>query len=332
MTRISDKEERRTARKYEKVQKLAVKFEKALLDWHSMKHEMFEEWKTAGVVRADTGESSQLSFADRRAIAQKTAGKRIRPFVRGEVLEPLEPVKVPKGVRLVLKDVDRKFKEPIVSPSMQRNLRVLELRLDTNGFLYSVKKFDPNWNWQTQAIWLRLIGMGYLKIAKKLKKSLNTVKSMFKRLNISNFFPKVSHYDWASIGYGAKAGETMSGWRTILLGGASGILYPASDTVINERTGQSTPKFLARFTIGETISIKRDGLLETESYLIERSQGQIKPFDFAKHKKAVSKRQKEATKRRKDVTYEQKVIEIENLQKSIEKGFDPETGRYKDDD
>ena len=317
MTLVLSKKERREERAAEKAQKVARDLQRTLLDFRSKIHEMLQEPMGGAIAAFHPPDPS------------RTPGKRIKPFVRGEVLEPLEPVKFPKGVeKLVIEDVGKEFKEPIVSPKMQKNLRVLELRLDANGFLYSPKKFDPEWNWQTQAIWLRLIGLGYIEISKRLKKSLNTIKSMFKRLNISGYFPRVSKYDWANIGYGKKLGETPSGWRTILMGGSSGILYPSQEMVIDEKSGRTQPLYGAKFSIGETIGFTRDGLLETESFATKISLKHIKPFDFEKHKKELKKREKEAKKRKIEVTTEQKEIEINNLMKHIEEGFDPETGTY----
>ena len=298
MTLVLSKKERREERAAEKARQIAKDLESTLLSFRSKIHAMLQEKMSGSLAAFHPPDPS------------KTAGKRIKPFVTGDVLEPLEPIKLPKGVeRLVIEDIGKEFKEPIVSPKMQKNLRVLELRLDGKGHLYSPKTFDPEWNWQTQAIWLRLIGLGYLDISKRLKKSLNTIKSMFKRLNISKYFPPVSKFGWSTIGYGAK--HSPSGWRVILYGGASGILYPSEEMVINQESGDIRPLYTAGLNVGEKIkSSKR------------------KVFDFEKHKKTVKKREIEARKRKIEVTTEQKEIEINNLMKHIEEGFDPETGTY----
>jgi len=244
-------------------------------------------------------------------INTKSAGHKVRPFVSGVVPDPIEPIKLKKGVKLVIEDESKEFKEPIVSPKMQKNLRILELRLDNDGHLYSPKAFDPEWNWQTQALWFRLIGMGYADIVKKVDKSLNTVKSMFKRLKLSKFYPPVHHWDWATIGYGAE--NTPSGWRMILMGGASGLLNESDEMIIDERSGQIRPKYRVNVHVGEEIT------LET------------KPFNLKKHRKEVKEREKEAKTYKEQVEREQRVKEIETLEKNVKKGFNPKTGKYKND-
>lgn len=302
MIQMSVKQERRKEREWEKSRQIARDLESSLLSFRSKIHKMLQEPVGGALAAFHPPDYS------------RTPGKRIKPYIQGEVIEPLEPVKLKKGTKLVLKGEGREFKEPIVSPAMQRNLRTLELRLDSKGFLYSPKTFDPDWNWQTQAIWLRLIGLGYIEIGKRIKKSLNTVKSMFKRLNISKFFPRVSRKDWSTIGFGAK--ETPSGWNIILYGGSSGMLYPSSEMIVNERSGEVRPRYVAHFSVGEKIG---------KEYTLKR-----KPFSIKEHKKEMKKGLKEEKERKELMTFEQKTIQIENLQRNIERGFDPETGRYHD--
>lgn len=312
MIQTSSKKDRRIEREHKKLKKIEKDLQEAVLSFASKKHAMFQEWEASGHTKGGIDDPPIEKFKTRRDIAQKRAGKRVKPFVSGEVLDPIEPIKLRKGTKLVMEDTDREFKEPIVSPAMQRNLRNLELRIDSKGRLYSPKAFDPNWNWQTQAIWLRLIGLGYTEIANKIKKSLNTVKSMFKRLGISKFLPRVSRHDWSTIGFGAA--NTPSGWKAILHGGCSGMLYPSSEAVINEQSGTIRPTFLARFNVGEMIG--KEYTLETE------------PFNFKEHQKEVIQSLKEETEQRELITLEQKTAEIENLQKNIALGFDPITGTY----
>ena len=298
MTLVLSKKEIREERRIEKAIKVRRELEDAVISFSAKIHKMLQEPIGGAIASFHPPDPS------------RKVGKPIRPFVTGEVIEPLKPIKLPKGVdTLVIEDDNRLFKEPIISPKMQKNLRILELRLDDKGHLYTPKSFDPTWHWQTQAIWFRLIGLGYADIAKKVKKSLNTIKSMFKRLGISSYFPRISKKDYATIGYGAK--NTPSGWRIILYGGSSGILYPSSEMVIDERSGINRPLYILKSNLGETIS-------------------EEKPFDFKQHKRGVKKRAKEEKKRKIEVTTEQKTIEIENLMKHIEGGFDPETGVYDD--
>lgn len=105
-----------------------------------------------------------------------------------------------KSFKLTLEDLP-KFKEPITSPKMQKNLRILDLRIGGDGYLYSPKAFDPEWNWQTKAIWLRTCGMRPIRIAKRVGQKLDTVKKMFRRLKaLTPFYRGVSDNDWATIG------------------------------------------------------------------------------------------------------------------------------------
>jgi hypothetical protein len=311
------KKERRDERRHERVRRVATELQSALLSFRSSIHEMFEDWESKGTTLGGIDDPLVLSREERGAIAAKGAGKRLRPFVRGEVLEPLEPIKIGEKTKLVIKDTDRAFKEPIVSPKMQKNLRILELRLDAKGHLYSPKSFDPTWNWQTQAIWLRTVGLGYLAISKKLGKSNNTVKSMFERLGITKFFARASKLDYATIGY--RGSDTPSGWRAIKMGGSSGMQYLPHDMVVNPETGLFEPLYKVNFSVGEHVLTSA-----STEYKV-----QTQPFDLEKHTKEVKGREKKARKRKVRIILEQKTTEIENLQKHIEEGFDPETGGYK---
>ena len=323
MTRMSDKKESREERKRLVQRKGSEDIEAVVLDFISKKHQMFAEWEAKAGTKGGIDDP-----VIPRSVSRYSAGHPSRPFISGEVIEPIEPAKLRKGVKLVLKDKET-FKEPIVSPAMQRNLRILELRLDANGYLYSPKSFDFDWSWQSQAIWLRLNGLGELAISQRLKVKHNSVKSMFGRLKLTKFYPPCTPVKFASIGY--RGTDTPSGWMAILYGGASGILYPESDVVIDQRTGKFITAYRAHFNIGESIS-SREGLLETEHYQIERTQAKIKPFSFKKHKKELKKREKEYQETRKAIILEQKTIEIENLKKNVAEGFDPETGTYKERD
>jgi len=199
---------------------------------------------------------------------------------------------------------------------MQKNLRVLELRLDAKGHLYSPKNFDPAWNWQTQAIWFRTIGLGYLQISKKTGKSNNTVKSMFKRLGITKFFGRTSKLDYATIGY--RGVDTPTGYRAIKRGGSPDIQYLPEDMVVSPETGMLEPLYKVHFNIGEHVLTSA-----STEYMVKST-----PFNLEKHKKMVVKRGKEERERKIFVMLEQKTIEIKNLQRSMEEGFNIETGKY----
>lgn len=289
----------------EEIEEMNREFTSTLESFAQYRHEMIGE-KVPPI-------DEKMTFEESRTFHDKpVSGRRIKPFVKGDIIEPLGRVKLKEGTTLVIRDDDPEFKEPIVSPKMQKNLRTLELRLDAKGKLYSPKAFDPEWSWESQAIWLRLIGLGYADISKKIGKSLNTVKSMFKRLSISKFFPRISKKDFTTIGYGE--GDTPSGWRIVLQGGSSGILYPTQAVEVDERLGHVRPVFLAKLQAGEILG---------DEYVTE-----VKPFNLKKHRKESIKRVKEAEKRKKAVTVEQKRRQIESLKKNIAMGFNPETGKY----
>lgn len=185
-------------------------------------------------------------------------GKRVYPLkksVRQQIaLEPpVEPAHIKEGFKLTLKDLPR-YKEPIVSPKMQKNLRILDLRIDPEGFLYSPKSYDPEWNWQSQAIWLRTIGVGIITISKRLDKKLTTVKRMFGRLKaLTPFYRGVSHNDWATIGNSWVGDYGSKKVRKIKFGGAvdqSKLLgdeisdmrgtvdFDKDEVIIDQRSGQ----------------------------------------------------------------------------------------------
>lgn len=298
MTSTLDKKKSRELRQRVKTEFIALDLEETLTSFRAKIHKMLQEPVGGALAQYHP------------PVQKHNAGKRIKPFIVGEVLKPLEPIKLPKGVeKLVIEDIGE-FKEPSGSKKMQDNLMVLELRLDSKGYLYSRKPFDTKWHWKSQAIWLRLTGMGYINISKRLKRSVNTVKSMFYRLNITRFFPPASELEWATIGYGAK--NTLSGWKAILHGGGSGILYPSDEMIIDKKSGSINPLYVAKVTVGELIQI--------DKYPIS--------FNLKKHSKEIKKRTKEETIRKIKISTEQKNIEIENLLKHVKEGFDPKTGTY----
>lgn len=341
MTRMSDKKESREERKRLAQKKVSEDIESVVLDFIAKKHLMFVEWEEKSVTK---GGIDDLVIP--RSVSRYSAGHRLEPFILGEVITPMEPVKLRKGVKLVLedrilnfRDVVKSFKKsgklskiPLIltpkgyiyasaaSAAMKKNMLVLKLTFGADGYLYSLKTFDYNWKWQSQAIWLRSIGMGQDAIAVRLKMSVNTIKAMLGRLKMIKYFKPDSLIDWATVGYSRYPGETPSGRRAVLTGGSSGLLYPKGKG------------FEAKFSIGEMTGAHRSGLLETEHFSIERRYPMYKPFSFKKHQEEVVIRNKEEIKRRNQMTLEQKTIEIENLKKNIEKGFDSETGTYKEED
>ena len=84
----------------------------------------------------------------------------------------------------------------------------LEFCVDMNGFLYSPKSYNDNWDFQTKALWLRSIGMNPERIAKKLKLNVNTLKNKEFLGLLSLDYPdknyKIRHAirdDWSDRGY-----------------------------------------------------------------------------------------------------------------------------------
>ena len=263
-----------------------------------------------------------------------------KPYVSKEmrhVIEPIDPIKIKDKddlSKILFKGQERltrKFDRPAnTSAAMQKNLKILDLRLDTQGYLYSPKTYDPDWKWQSQAIWLRIIGMGHHSIAKRLNKKHETVKSMFGRLGIARYFRASKRTDWATIGFGARAGETQSGWTAILHGGSTGMLYASNEMIIDERSGHLRPFHVARHVIGEKLKAG-EGLLtsrETEGIARTRSQEGIKPYNVLKAAKEAEIREKHTVERKREVILEQKNREVESLMRNIAAGFDPETRTY----
>lgn len=348
MTQMLDKQKARFEREHTKLSYIKVDLELALSNFRAWKHKLWLEYEEKGGGIGDTVESDDYSGRANyyyKFHKQFSHGIRRIPSLKGDIVEPLDPAKIRPDTKLVFKEREKNFKDvvrafkksgklrkiPLIltpegyiyasaaSVAMKKKMLVLKLIFGADGYLYSPMTFNYDWNWQSQAIWLRSIGMGDQAISKRLKMSVNTVKAMFGRLKILKYFKPYSLIDWATTGYGRYVGETPSGWRAVLVGGSSGILHP------------SDKGFEAKFTIGEMTGAHREGLLEVEHFSIERVMPENRLFNFEKHQKGVIKRNKEEIKRRKQMTLEQKTIEIETLQKNIEKGFDPETGKYKED-
>jgi hypothetical protein len=88
------------------------------------------------------------------------------------------------------------------------------------------------------------------------------------------------------------------------------------------------PKYLARFSVGERLKSLPDGGLETELLDSEREFQYRKPFKLEKHHRQVKARVKAAKEHKKVLTLEQKERQLASLKRNMEKGFDPETGKY----
>ena len=305
-------------------------------------HELanFEDFRRSfhtGKVVASTGtESDDVLRSPTGRKLPTTLYRTPKPHISKEmrkIIEPIEPIKLKKGNDLskILfsgqERLTRKFDRPTnTSAAMQKNLKILDLRLDTQGYLYSPKTYDPNWKWQSQAIWFRIIGMGHHDIAKRLGQKHETVKSMFGRLGIAKYFRASKRTDWANIGFGG----TSSGWTMILHGGSTGMLYASNEMIIDERSGHLRPFHVAKHTIGETLKIG-DALFasrETEQFTRARLQEGIKPYNVPRAAKEAEVREKHAVERKREVILEQKNREVESLMRNIAAGFDPETRTY----
>lgn len=210
--------------------------------------------------------------------------KAIREIVNLDT--PQKPAQVKKGFKLTLEDLPQ-YKEPIVSPKMQKNLRILDLRIDPEGFLFSPKAYDPEWTWQSQAVWLRVNRVRPIRIAKRLNKKLATVKRMFERLNtLTPFYRGVSNDDWATIGntwVGDKGSERV---RNINFGGVfdqnkfvgdeisdmrGTLKYLNGEVIIDERSGQIFEK------VGTN-----NGL---DNRFTNKQTPEYTPFDLKEHNK-----------------------------------------------
>lgn len=337
---MSSKQEAREERKRLRLQQIQKDLQTAVLDWAGKKHKFLSE-PVGGALAA---------FHPR--ISSKTAGKRIHATIQGEVLEPLKPIKLKPGVKLVLKDREKNYEDFVKSykesgkikklklvkspdgyiyssassAKMAKALKELKIVFNADGRLYSTVPFNKDWAWQMKAIWLRLGGVAPALISRRLGIKYNTVKGMFKRLEIVKFFPREHKLDFATIGYGAE--HSKSGWRAVLHGGSSDVLYPEETGVINPRIGNYDCKYRAYLNMGESVSLKRDGLLEKDSFIEDKPLENIKPFDLKKHSSEVKMRNIEDKEYRNLMQSEQKIREIESLERNLALGFNSEKGVY----
>lgn len=66
---------------------------------------------------------------------------------------------------------------PWISKKMTARFDNLNFFVDCDGFVYSLKSYNDKWDFQTEALWLRSIGMNPEPIAKKLGLNVNTLKN-----------------------------------------------------------------------------------------------------------------------------------------------------------
>ena len=66
---------------------------------------------------------------------------------------------------------------PWISKKMTVRFDILDFCVDCDGFLFSPKRFDDNWDFQTKALYYRSINIGPERISKKLNLNVNTLKN-----------------------------------------------------------------------------------------------------------------------------------------------------------
>ena len=95
-----------------------------------------------------------------------------------------------------------------ISKKMCARFDNLEFCVDCDGFLYSPKGFNDDWDFQTKALYYRSINMPPDMIAKKLNLNVNTLKNKeFLGLITLDYKDKnyklrdTSIFDWCTIGY-----------------------------------------------------------------------------------------------------------------------------------
>ena len=88
-----------------------------------------------------------------------------------------------------------------------KRFEILEFNIDHDGFLYSPKVFNNEWDNQTKALFWRTIGFSAPRIAKILDVPVITVKKRW-LVTIRDYRVRpICQYDWASIGATNKKGK-----------------------------------------------------------------------------------------------------------------------------
>ena len=300
------KEELKRARKFD------LELQDTLSRFRQFRHELIEK---------ATGSPVQGSHVSTDYPIYRSFHPSIKSSVIKEiaVLPPQEPIKLPKGASLVLEDLP-KFKEPIVSPKMQKNLRILDLRIDPEGYLYSTKAYNSNWEWQSQAIWLRTIGIGRITISKRLNKSIKTVDKMFGRLkSLTKFYRPIFKHDWTNIGREWVGSEGHKIERRLMFGGVKDeVKYLDPDETDTDNNNEDN-------IINDVINFRNDIVIRDErqgtyrlpvkigfsmgNRFTSHDQPKTGEFSLKEHKRDIKKRSKEARKTKLEMIREQKRIE-----------------------
>ena len=89
-----------------------------------------------------------------------------------------------------------------ISDKWIRRFELLEFTFDGDGYLYTPKTWNSNWEKQVKCLWLRVIGVAPVKIAKDLNVGLSLVKNYWLSNITRNYkLRNVSKFDWSTIGY-----------------------------------------------------------------------------------------------------------------------------------
>lgn len=108
-----------------------------------------------------------------------------------------------------------------ISDKWIRRFKLLEFTFDSDDCLYTPKTWDSDWEKQVKCLWLRVIGVSPVKIAKDLDVGLSLVKNYWLSNITRNYkLQSISKFDWSTIGY---VDENQQ--RFVYSGGAQDVRY-----------------------------------------------------------------------------------------------------------
>lgn len=106
------------------------------------------------------------------------------------------------------KMIERIIYAPWISKKMSVRFDNLEFRVGKNGFLYSLKSYNGEWDYYTKVLWLRSVGMTPTNIAKKFGSNISTLENrgFLGLLTLDypgkNYKVRIpDHDDWSDRGY-----------------------------------------------------------------------------------------------------------------------------------
>ena len=99
--------------------------------------------------------------------------------------------------------VDKPFLCPkYVSEAWIERFKILEFTIDNEGYLYSPKSYNEEWDDQTKSLWLRSIGISPQRIVKRLDVKIETLWRRW-LINITSHYKLRggTRYDWCTFGH-----------------------------------------------------------------------------------------------------------------------------------